>query len=239
MKNRRNYYRILHVQPDAPAAIIKASYRALMQKLRMHPDLGGDEWNAAILNEAYAVLSHPGKRATYDRELQVTPTARTRSTRSAAEQHATRDPAASAGGDLSCPFCGNPHPSGFRYSEAVDCSGCSAPLEVATQPGLTGSLQRAMERRNHSASLRFFTSVEDHLGNPGTLRDLSPAGLQFTSPVECAANQIIRIDSGVLAATVRITRCHRETGGPGYRIGGAFLTLRFLTKHGTFVSENA
>ena len=67
MKNRRNYYRILHIQPDAPADIIKASYRTQMQKLKMHPDLGGDEWDASILNEAYRVLSHPEKRAAYDR----------------------------------------------------------------------------------------------------------------------------------------------------------------------------
>ena len=32
--NRRNYYRILHVQMDAPTEIIKASYRTCMQKLR-------------------------------------------------------------------------------------------------------------------------------------------------------------------------------------------------------------
>ena len=67
MENRRNYYRILHIQPDAPVAIIKASYRTQMQKLRMHPDLGGDEWNASLLNEAYQVLSDPGRRRTYDK----------------------------------------------------------------------------------------------------------------------------------------------------------------------------
>jgi hypothetical protein len=39
-QNRRNYYRILHVQPDAPMEVIRASYRTLMQKLRFHPDLG-------------------------------------------------------------------------------------------------------------------------------------------------------------------------------------------------------
>ncbi len=66
MKNRRNYYRILHIQPDAPPDIIKASYRTQMQKLKMHPDLGGDEWNASVLNEAYQVLSNPKKRAAYD-----------------------------------------------------------------------------------------------------------------------------------------------------------------------------
>ena len=41
MKNeRRSLYRVLHVQPEAPAAIIAAAYRCLMTKLRHHPDLG-------------------------------------------------------------------------------------------------------------------------------------------------------------------------------------------------------
>jgi DnaJ-class molecular chaperone len=66
MKNRRNYYRILHVQPDAPREVIRSSYRAMMQGLRMHPDLGGDDGNAALINEAYAVLTDPGQRAAYD-----------------------------------------------------------------------------------------------------------------------------------------------------------------------------
>ena len=35
MKNRRNYYRVLQVQPGAPAAIIKASYRAMLQRLKL------------------------------------------------------------------------------------------------------------------------------------------------------------------------------------------------------------
>jgi DnaJ-class molecular chaperone len=69
MENRRNYYRVLHVQPDAPAAVIKSTYRTLMQKLKMHPDLGGDTWNAALVNEAYAVLHDPLKREQYDRQI--------------------------------------------------------------------------------------------------------------------------------------------------------------------------
>src|SRR5665213_1240253 len=39
--NRRNYYRILHVQPEAPSQVITASYRTLMSKLRLHPDFRG------------------------------------------------------------------------------------------------------------------------------------------------------------------------------------------------------
>ena len=66
MENKRNYYRILHVQPDAPKEIVQSSYRTLMQKLKAHPDLGGEEWNATVINEAYQVLMDSGKRAAYD-----------------------------------------------------------------------------------------------------------------------------------------------------------------------------
>lgn len=66
---RRNYYRILNIQPDAPLEIIKNNYRTLLQKLRLHPDLGGEHWNASVINEAYNILRHPEKRAAYDKNL--------------------------------------------------------------------------------------------------------------------------------------------------------------------------
>ena len=75
MHNKRNYYRILHVQFDAPPAVIRASYRAIMQKLRAHPDLGGEEWNASLINEARKVLLDPSLRAAYDLQLRDAHTA--------------------------------------------------------------------------------------------------------------------------------------------------------------------
>ncbi|MEM7207006.1 MAG: DnaJ domain-containing protein [Pseudomonadota bacterium] len=69
MENRRNFYRILRVQPDASPEVIQQSYRALMQKLKMHPDLGGEHWDAGIVNQAYNVLRNAKKRADYDVEL--------------------------------------------------------------------------------------------------------------------------------------------------------------------------
>ena len=72
MHNKRNYYRILHVQFDAPPAVIRASYRTIMQKLRAHPDLGGEEWNASLINEARKVLLDPVLRAEYDLQLRNT-----------------------------------------------------------------------------------------------------------------------------------------------------------------------
>jgi|GEM_PF-5769011 len=69
MDNRRNYYRVLRVQPEAPSALIKRVYRVLMQQLKLHPDLGGDTGNAALINEAYRTITHPVSRAAHDLAL--------------------------------------------------------------------------------------------------------------------------------------------------------------------------
>lgn len=70
MDTKQNYYQLLHVLPDAPAPVIKASYRAMMQKLRHHPDLGGDPSLAQLLNLAADTLCDPARRARYDSQLQ-------------------------------------------------------------------------------------------------------------------------------------------------------------------------
>ena len=69
VNNRRNHYRMLFVQPDAPFEVIRVNYRTLMGKLKLHPDLGGEHWNAVYVNEAYATLGDPVRRAAYDLEL--------------------------------------------------------------------------------------------------------------------------------------------------------------------------
>ena len=136
MHNKRNFYRILHVQFDAPPAVIKASYRTIMQKLRAHPDLGGEEWNASLINEAQRVLLDPVLRANYDAQLGHTstysnPTSDRKHAQSAAGGQPYHDAKKSAGADdaarhaeslktacnadsliansrPSCPFCHNP-----------------------------------------------------------------------------------------------------------------------------------
>lgn len=69
MKQRRNYYQILYVQPDAPQEIIRTSYHTLMRELKKHPDLGGDNGRAAVINEAYETLCDGVNRAKYDDKL--------------------------------------------------------------------------------------------------------------------------------------------------------------------------
>lgn len=61
----KNPYKILGVATDASAAEIKAAYLVLIKK--HHPDrTGGSDEIIILLNEAYAVLSDPHRRALYD-----------------------------------------------------------------------------------------------------------------------------------------------------------------------------
>lgn len=69
MGNRRNSYRILRVQPEAPTGFIKLIYRTMMQHLKMHPDLGGDTEQAALLNGAYRNLTNASLRTRENRSI--------------------------------------------------------------------------------------------------------------------------------------------------------------------------
>ena len=59
-----DYYSILGVSKDAGERDIKKSYRKLAMK--HHPDKGGDEETFKKISEAYAVLSDPQKKQSYD-----------------------------------------------------------------------------------------------------------------------------------------------------------------------------
>lgn len=61
-----NYYTILGVTPGFTAAALRRAYRTRMLKQRKHPDLGGAADEAIAINEAYAVLKDPMRRAAYD-----------------------------------------------------------------------------------------------------------------------------------------------------------------------------
>lgn len=68
-KQINNYYQILRVSPRADLKTIKAAYRTLMFKHRIHPDLGGTVEGARKVNEAYQALSDPEKRRLYNLTL--------------------------------------------------------------------------------------------------------------------------------------------------------------------------
>lgn len=86
-----NYYKLLQIDPSAEPEVIAAAYRRLA--LKYHPDTNGSSAEAKArmqaLNEAYAVLSDPVRRAAYDRQLAAQTGSRARAREShAGESHA-------------------------------------------------------------------------------------------------------------------------------------------------------
>ena len=68
MSEKRDYYEVLDVGRSADAASLKAAFRKLA--IKYHPDRNSEEGaedKFKEINEAYAVLSDPDKRAAYDR----------------------------------------------------------------------------------------------------------------------------------------------------------------------------
>jgi DnaJ-class molecular chaperone len=69
-KLQPSFYEVLEISSGASPEVIKAAYRALMEK--HHPDKNPDHRGAIAqeiscrLNQAYAVLSDPQKRRDYD-----------------------------------------------------------------------------------------------------------------------------------------------------------------------------
>ena len=68
-----NYYKILQVDPEANPLVIKSSYYTILNQLKCHPDKGGDEEHAKLINEAYRILSSKRLREEYDRFLSTAP----------------------------------------------------------------------------------------------------------------------------------------------------------------------
>src|ERR1700733_5277255 len=66
----KDHYAILGIARDAPAEVVRAAYRVLVQKY--HPDRNTEPEagrRAEEINIAYAVLKDPEQRALYDQQL--------------------------------------------------------------------------------------------------------------------------------------------------------------------------
>jgi len=234
---RRNLYRILHVQPEAPAEVIKAAYRALMSTLRMHPDLGGEPEQAARLNDAYAVLSDPERRRAYD--LTLRRPARGAASVSGAAARGT--PAADPWrwlADRRCPFC--QHGSAAKPGPEDRCSRCDSPLGAA--PGAERGAPELLGRRRGE---RFAREIEAGLRMPGEragrkvqLRDLSLTGLSLTSPQRIAPGSTFRLATPSFEAVAVVVAC--RVSGSAFTVHARLLTLQLLRSgRGVLVSATA
>lgn len=228
MDNRRNYYRILHVQPDAPDEIIRSSYRTLMTKLRRHPDLGGDHLTATTINEAYAVLSDPEKRAAYDdawRSVAAMPE----------QEQAAPEPVP----DVLCRFCGAAH--GFRghIHASATCTTCNTPLAPVVRERLDSG-QRAISRVPRRLALSYFTGWPGNGPFPGETRDLSLHGLRFVTHTALPVTKLVKVECEALVALVRVVACSdNDERDWRWLIRSEYVTVRFRRSRGGFLATRA
>jgi len=227
--NRRNYYRILHVQPEAPAPIITASYRAMMSKLRLHPDLGGDTAGAALINEAYAVLSDPARRAGYDQKLQSgKPGGRNRA--GVAREPAVQ-PASAAG---VCPFCRAVAAAAIQPNSR--CHRCDSPLvpPPARPPGTNELFGRRAVPRMHRSDAVTLLEAWQAPTRAAQLRDLSVTGISIITDQRIEPQQVIRIIGPLFDILATVVSC--RTIGQHVEVSGSLLKAIFAKRKGVVVS---
>jgi curved DNA-binding protein CbpA len=252
INNRRNYYRILHVQPEAPTEIIKASYRSLMTKLNAHPDRGGDHEAAVLINQAYAVLMDPQKRRKYDEMLLARNSDSTkRSYNEAPYKQATsstdtsgnayrnnRENARSAPATERryCFFCGNGH-SMYVNKHCARCESPLAPARPAYHSRLPELFGRRTVPRIAKTGVLVIYPTWPHSGYPAQLRDLSTSGFSISTSLPVKTGQIIKFDSTFLKGVAKVVTV--GTNGVPFTVHATFLSAEFITKSGVFVAEKA
>jgi curved DNA-binding protein CbpA len=238
MRNRRNYYRVLHVQPDAPAEIIRTSYRTLMHRLRMHPDLGGDDWNAAVINEAFETLSDPAKRARYDATLRQA--AAMRASGAADTARTSRRPLpAPTTATSACPFCATLHTAREAALPGSACASCGSPLFPAVRLQHQDASRRALDRLPRQMDVSFCLTWPAQHAFTGTTTDISITGMRFTTDTEIRVGDRLRLDSDFCSAVAVVRSAQRRIRDAGrpWQVGVEFLTLRIKRARGGLVSK--
>ncbi|MCB1756363.1 MAG: DnaJ domain-containing protein [Gammaproteobacteria bacterium] len=241
MQNKRNFYRLLHVQFDAPDAVIKASYRSMMQKLKMHPDLGGDEATAKLLNEALETLLDPQKRARYDKSLSERPfrgkdtSGQVRADSpapSAADERKQNNPATAQ----NCLICGSPYfPASADNSvwQIEDrCRCCSSPLRAPDAFRTSDAAElRQLDRMACRAETAVRATWPDGRFIAVELLDFSLRGVGLRVPEALAAGQVVYVKSRIFDAVAVVAHCHEEAGGK-WTAGLQFHTLHLQSQPG-------
>ncbi len=228
MKNRRNYYRVLQVQPDAPVEVIRASYKTLMRELRQHPDLGGDLWNAQVLNEAHETLVDAEARQKYDRQLFE------RYTKKQVYGAADKTPLIT----IFCPFCKRPLARTARAGES--CPSCKSPLSYVRDKVFDAACRRAIPRISRSGKFLYYTTWPQK-GKDGEMIDLSKDGMRFRCSERLKDTMLIKISGPLLKGVARVTNLHKIQfeGYSLFSVGTRFVSVTFKEPRGGFCSSSA
>ena len=239
--NRRNHYRVLHVQPDAPTEVIRSSWRTLLSRLRQHPDLGGTHAQAVLVNQAWEVLGDADRRSAYDAGLQLEgrdgPAQRAEAKALAGPAVALAWMAGQPPTVAACPLCGLAASQPVRHDSR--CSHCQSPLARLPEPSHAG--QELFGRRG--AVRRHQDHVAQvHLGWPAPAlpvrwRDLSLSGLSFYAAQPLAMGQRLRLIDSAIDGVAEVVDCRPQ--GRVQVLHARLLTALLLQATGVFVSATA
>ncbi len=209
MKNRRNYYRILHVQPDAPVELIKASYRTLMHKMKHHPDLGGDHDTAVLINAAYDTLTDGKKRQAYDAQLLAERTQHKAST-----------------------HFDNTHKGRAQAQTKTASNPQEPPKDERFDPDCAPE-KRAVPRVKLGDLVEYYFAEQPNIKHQGTIIDLSPSGLQIQVANPVPINGKIHLRSKQLTAKALISYC-KPFGRSRWRFGCILLETKYQQRQSGF-----
>lgn len=234
VQNRRNFYRLLQVQPDAVPEVIKAAYRALMAL--HHPDKGGDQEVASLITNAYATLSDALRRKAYD-TMRGDKTARQRS-REPQRPSADVPMSHRAPAHESCPLCSAvilaPLP---RQRAATRCSRCKAPLTRVKLPDGQGTKERRGMPRVSKSDWALMRVTWNADGLDVRMRDLSLDGISVYCGAALPIHRRVRIVGGSFDVVADVVSCRRV--GNIYTLHAQLITALFLSEVGGFVSTTA
>lgn len=229
------------MQPDAPTEIIRMSYLTLMQRLRMHPDLGGDHAKAALINEAFATLIDTDQRAAYDRTLareRAMPGYRSDPANHHDQVRATPSPGKA--NPFACAFCGTAFPPREAARVEALCAFCASPLYPAARHEHEAATRRAISRVERELPVTFFLSWPQHPGVSARTEDISISGMRLVTPLDLVPNERLKIDCDFCSAVAVVRHAHRAAGDDAlWTAGVEFLTLWIKPARGVLVSTRA
>ena len=200
MSYQKNFYQILHVQPDAPSEVIQSTYRTMMQKMKMHPDLGGDQQDAALINEAYTVLMDPDTRAEYDASLVQPAEAVSAKTNGNDSNDHSRAVIKKVFNPSKCSFCDLPHNYGQSVKPDCLCQRCASSLFPASKQSLEQSGKRIIQRIEKKWPVTFYMHWSDNRSYIGKTQDVSLNGIQMLTNTFVENGQVLKLSSHTLDA---------------------------------------
>ena len=248
----------MQVQPDAAPEVIKASYRALMQKLKFHPDLGGDQWNAVVVNEAYSVLSNPVRRAAYDAEQGVQMMGGGAGNRASSDGYHDTDAANTDWGgtdadaaqphstpafeSMLCVLCHQLTTVASAMPGPARCRVCRSPLMRVDAARAEDPGKRALPRLERSAPVRYLRTYRDGSTQvcQAELENLSPQGMRLSTEHALSIGEVLRVECQLLTAVARVV-VSRVSGDlrAHHIVGIEFITVDFIRQQGSLFASQA